>query len=334
MDQALPGRVLTGAAATLSRRGLLGAALALPTLARAQGWSPSRPITILVPNPPGGGSDFAARLFSDGLARLLGQPVVVENRPGANGNLAIQAAMRAAPDGHTILLNYSGYHAGNPVMMPQAGFDPLRDFVTLGMGTMAPHVILAAPNLPVNDLAGFIALARRSSFHYASAGPGSIQHIAGVLFSRAIGAEMVHVPYRGAAPALQDVAGGRVEMFITTPSSAIGLIEAGRVKALAMASARRSEALPDVPTTAEAGLPGFTIDAWFAFFAPAATPPAIRERYNAAFRELAQDPAVVQRARAGGAVVVPMTLAELDALVAREVRELAEVIRSAGIRLE
>ncbi len=315
----------------VSRRALIGAALATPAL--AQSWAPARPITMLVPNPPGGGSDFAARLFSDGLARILGQPVVVENRPGANGNIAIQAAMRAAPDGQTILLNYSGYHAGNPAMMANAGFDALRDFASLGMGTMAPHVVLVGPQMPAT-LAEFIALARRSTLNYASSGAGSIQHIAGALFSRAIGAEMVHVPYRGAAPALQDVAGGRVEMFITTPSSAIGLIHGGRVRALAMASARRAEALPDVPTTAEAGLAGFTVDAWFAFFAPAATPLPIRERYNAAFRELAQDDAVRRRAREGGATVAPMNLAEMDALVEREVRELTAIIRANNIRLE
>jgi tripartite-type tricarboxylate transporter receptor subunit TctC len=310
--------------------------LLLATPALAQAWSPTRPVTVLVPNPPGGGTDFAARLFADGLARLLGQPVVIENRPGANGNIAIQAAARAAPDGHTILLQYSGYHAGNPAMMRNPGWDPNRDIVPLGMGTMAPHVILAAPNLPVNSLAEFIALARErpGAMNYASSGIGSIQHIAGVLFSRAIGVEMVHVPYRGAAPALQDVVGGRVEMFITTPSSAVQLVQAGRIKALAMASARRSPGLSDVPTTAEAGLPGFTIDAWFAFFGPAGMAMPMRERFNAALRELAQDATLLTRATEAGATLQPMTIAELDAIARREVEELGAVIRAAGITIE
>lgn len=314
--------------------------LLLATPALAQSWSPSRPVTVLVPNPPGGGTDFAARLFADGLTRLLGQPVVIENRPGANGNLAILAAVRAAPDGHTILLQYSGYHAGNPAMMRNPGWDPNRDIVPLGMATMAPHVILAAPNLPVTNLAEFIALARerprgeRGEMNYASSGIGSIQHIAGVLFSRAIGVPMVHVPYRGAAPALQDVVGGRVEMFITTPSSAVQLVQAGRLKALAMASARRATGLPDVPTTAEAGLANFTIDAWFAFFGPAGMSMPMRERYNAALRELAQDATLRARAEEAGATLAPLTLAELDTLARREVTELGEVIRAAGITLE
>lgn len=323
-----------GFSARVARRALFAAALATPAF--AQGWSPSRTVTVLVPNPPGGGSDFAARLFTDGLSRILGQNVVVENRPGANGNLAIQAAVRAAPDGQTVLLNYSGYHAGNPAMMENPGWDPLRDLAPVGMGTLAPHLILAAPNLPVGNLAEFVSLVRENPgrMNYGSSGHGSIQHIAGVLFSRAVGTEMVHVPYRGAAQVLQDVAGGRVEMFITTPSSAMGLIQAGRVKPLAMASASRATALPEVPTTAEAGMPGFTVDAWFAFFVPAATPQPIRERYNAALRELAQDEGVRRRAEEGGAVVRPMTLAEMDTLVRQEVEQLGAVIRQAGIRLE
>ncbi|WP_164868066.1 Bug family tripartite tricarboxylate transporter substrate binding protein [Rhodovarius crocodyli] len=323
-----------GFSARVTRRALLGTTLATPAFAQA--WAPSRTVTVLVPNPPGGGSDFAARLFTDGLSRMLGQTVVVENRPGANGNLAIQAAVRAAPDGHTLLLNYSGYHAGNPAMMENPGWDPLRDLSPIGMGTLAPHIILGAPNLPVSNLREFISLIRENpgKMNYGSSGHGSIQHIAGVLFSRAIGAEMVHVPYRGAAQVLQDVAGGRIEMFITTPSSAMGLIQGNRVKPLAMASAARATALPEVPTTAEAGMQNFTVDAWFAFFTPAGTPQPIRERYNAALRELAQDEAVKRRAEEGGAVVRAMTLPEMEALVRKEVEELGAVIRQAGIRLE
>ena len=321
-----------------TRRAVLGAAAAIsaPLPLRAQGGFPSRPITVIVPNPPGGGSDFAARLFQEGMQAALGQPVVVENRPGANGNIAISAVTRAAPDGHTLLLQYNGYHAGNPAMMQNLTWDPIRDLSIVGMATMAPHVIIVAPNLPVNTLQDFIAHARANpgKLNYASSGNGSIQHIGGVLFARAIGAEMVHVPYRGAAPALQDVAGGRVEMFITTPSSAIALIQGGRVKALAMASARRAPGLPEVPTTAEAGLPGFTLDAWFALAVPAATPGPVQERLNAAIRGVAETASVRQRAEQGGASTVAMTLPELDALARREVAELGAVIRSAGITIE
>ncbi|MDB5412509.1 MAG: transporter substrate-binding protein [Rubritepida sp.] len=321
----------------LKRRALLAApALALlPATGRAQAW-PNRTITIIVPNPPGGGSDFAARLFVEGLSHALGQSVVIDNRPGANGNIGIQAAVRAAPDGNTLLMQYSGYHAGNPAMIHNLSWDPIRDLTPVAMATMAPHVILGAPNLPANTLQEFIAYARANPgrVNFASAGNGSIQHIAGEVLARTIGAEMVHVPYRGAAQALQDVAGGRVEIFITTPSSAIALVQAGTVKALAMASAQRSSGLPDVPTTAEAGLPSFTMDAWFAFFAPAGVPAPILARLNAELCKLAENPTVRRRAEEGGARTVAMTIPELDALARHEIETLGAVIRGANIVLE
>ena len=322
----------------LSRRTLFAAStlLAAPPSLRAQPAFPNRPITVVVPNPPGGGTDFAARLFQEAMSQGLGQPVVVENRPGANGNLAINAVARAAPDGHTILLQYNGYHAGNPAMMKNLTWDPIKDLALVGMATMAPHAIIVATGVPANNLQEFIAHARANpgKLNYASSGNGSIQHVGGVLFSRAIGAEMVHVPYRGAAPALQDVAGGRVELFITTPSSAIALVQGGRVKALAIASAQRAAGLPDVPTTAQAGLPGFTLDAWFGFAVPAATPRPIQERLNAVINAAAEQASVRERAQAGGAATNAMTLAELDALARREVEELGAVIRTAGITID
>ena len=322
----------------LSRRSILasGAMLAAPASLKAQPAFPNRPITVVVPNPPGGGTDFAARLFQEAMSQGLGQPVVVENRPGANGNLAINAVARSAPDGHTILLQYNGYHAGNPAMMKNLTWDPIKDLALVGMGTMAPHAIIVGPSVPANNLQEFIAHARANpgKLNYASSGNGSIQHVGGVLFSRAIGAEMVHVPYRGAAPALQDVAGGRVELFITTPSSAIALVQGGRVKALAIASAQRAAGLPDVPTTAEAGLPGFTLDAWFGFAVPAATPRPIQEKLNAVINAAAEQASVRERAQAGGATTKAMSLTELDTLARREVEELGAVIRAAGITLE
>jgi tripartite-type tricarboxylate transporter receptor subunit TctC len=327
-----------------TRRGLAAgaaaAALVAPNVsARAQkavaAW-PNRPITIVVPNPPGGGTDFAARLYQEPLARALGTTVVIDNRPGANGNIAIQHVVRSAPDGYTLLLQYNGYHAGNPAMMRNLPWDPVRDLTPVGMATVAPHGIFAAPNLPVNTLAELIAYARANpgKLNYASSGSGSIQHIAGVLLARTIGTEMVHVPYRGAAPALQDVAGGRVELFITTPSSAVALAQAGRVKALAIASASRIPALPDVPTTAEAGLPGFVVDAWFAIFAPAGTPPGIVERINAAMRAATKLPEVRRRAEEGGVILRPLTVAQMDEVARREIETLGRTIREAGITLE
>ncbi|MBL6458612.1 tripartite tricarboxylate transporter substrate binding protein [Belnapia sp. T6] len=316
----------------MTRRALPALALAVPGFARAEG----RPITLVVPNPPGGGTDFAARLYQDALTRILGVPVVIDNKPGANGNIAIQSVIRSAPDGLTLLMQYSGYHAGNPAMMKNPGWDPNRDLAPVGMADVAPHGIFVAPALPVTTLREFIdyAKARPGRLNYGSSGIGSIQHIAGALFSQAIGVPMVHVPYRGAAPALQDVAGDRVEMLITTPSSAVALAQAGKVKALAIASAARIPALPDVPTTAEAGLPGFTVDAWFAFFAPAGTPEDVVQRLNAAIREAAVQPEVRRRAEEGGVLLRPLTVAEMDAVARREVEELGRTIRDAGITMD
>ena len=320
--------------APLPRRAFaaIAAVAAAPPL-RAQ---TGRPITVLVPNPPGGGTDFAARLFQDALSRSLGTSVVIDNRPGANGNIAILAAVRAAPDGNTLLMQYSGYHAGNPAMMREPGWDPVRDLAPVGMATVAPHGVFVSPELPVSTLAEFIAYAkdRPGRLNYASSGNGSVQHIAGALFSRAIGTQMTHVPYRGAAPALQDVAGGRVEMFITTPSSAIGLVRGGKLKALAIASDARISALPEVPTAAEAGLPGFVVDAWFAFFAPAGTPPEIVGRINGALREATAQPDLRRRGEEGGVILRPLTVAEMDAVARREIETLGRTIRENGITLE
>jgi tripartite-type tricarboxylate transporter receptor subunit TctC len=297
---------------------------------------PSRPITLIVPNPPGGGTDFAARLFQEALGQALGQPVVIDNRSGGNGNVGILAAARAKPDGYTLLLQYSGYHGANAALAPDVGWDPNRDLVAVGMATVAPHVIFAGPGIPVRDLAGLVAYIREKPGRvtYASAGTGSIQNIAGLLLAQRVGAPMLHVPYRGAAPALQDVVGGRVDIFITTPSSAMSLLKGGQLKALAVASEARLPALPDVPTAAEAGLPGYTVDAWFAVFAPAGTPPPVIEKVNAALRAATQQPKVQEVAVASGVVLKPLTAAEMDRMARRDVEILTRVVREAGLRLE
>jgi tripartite-type tricarboxylate transporter receptor subunit TctC len=221
-------------------------------------------------------------------------------------------------------------------MLRGLGWDPNRDLAPIGMCTVAPHGIFVAPTIPVSTLQEFIAWckARPGRENYASSGNGTIQHIAGALFSRIIDTPMEHVPYRGAAPALQDLAGGRIEMFITTPSSAIGLVKGGRIKALAIAGESRIPALPEVPTTAEAGLPNFNIDAWFALFAPAGTPAPIIERVNAALRAAAAEAAVQRRAEDGGVFLRPLSVAQMDALARREVEVLGRVIRENNITMD
>lgn len=309
--------------------------LAARPLRAETGW-PNRPITLVVPNPPGGGTDFAARLFQDPLSRALGQQVVIENRSGGNGNVGILAVTRAEANGYTLLLQYSGYHGANPALTPDLGWDPNRDLAAVGMATIAPHVIFSGPGVRAATLAELVAHIRENPGRvtYASAGTGSIQNIAGLQLARRVGAPMLHVPYRGAAPALQDVVGGRVDIFITTPSSALSLLQGGGLRALAVASDTRLPALPEVPTTAEAGLPGYTVDAWFAVFAPAGVPLAIRERINAALREAAALPRLREIAAASGVVLKPLTVAQMEALARRDVEELGRVVREAGLRIE
>ena len=296
---------------------------------------PTKPIRLIVPQAAGGNTDLVARISAEHLTQALGQSIVVDNRPGAGGNIGIEMTAKGVPDGYTLLAAAPAL-VTSPALYAKLGYDPIKDLALVGMATMAPHAIIVAPGVPANNLQEFIAHARANpgKLNYASSGNGSIQHVGGVLFSRAIGAEMVHVSYRGAAPALQDVAGGRVELFITTPSSAIALVQGGRVKALAIASAERAAGLPDVPTTAEAGLPGLTLDAWFGFAVPAATPKPIQERLNAVINAAAEQAAVRERAQAGGATTKAMTLAELDRLARREVEELGAVIRAAGITID
>ncbi|MBI0435047.1 tripartite tricarboxylate transporter substrate binding protein [Roseomonas sp. KE0001] len=309
--------------------------LAARPLRAETGW-PNRPITLVVPNPPGGGTDFAARLFQDPLSRALGQQVVIENRSGGNGNVGILAVTRAEANGYTLLLQYSGYHGANPALTPDLGWDPNRDLAAVGMATIAPHVIFSGPAVRAATLAELVAHIRENPGRvtYASAGTGSIQNIAGLQLARRVGAPMLHVPYRGAAPALQDVVGGRVDIFITTPSSALSLLQGGGLRALAVASDTRLPALPEVPTTAEAGLPGYMVDAWFAVFAPSGVPLAIRERINAALREAAAMPRLRDVAAASGVVLKPLTVAEMEALARRDVEELGRVVREAGLRIE
>lgn len=317
------------------RRALLGAAtlLATPGILRAQPAFPSRPVTVVVPNPPGGGTDFAARLFQEGMQAALGQPVVVENRPGANGNIAIGAVARAQPDGHTLLLQYNGYHAGNPAMMQNLPWDPIRDFALVGMATLAPHVILVAPNVPANTLQEFIAHARANpgKLNYASSGNGSIQHIGGVLFARAIGTEMVHVPYRGAAPAVADLVAGTVDFMMATWASVSALVADGRLRALGVAGSARFPDLPEVATLIEQGFDYLAADPWFGLFAPGGTPaPVLAALHEATVRALSDGEVGARLTRAGFRLET-MPPAAFQAFLAEEVPLWGRLIREAGI---
>ncbi|MGG5809415.1 Bug family tripartite tricarboxylate transporter substrate binding protein [Falsiroseomonas sp. CW058] len=278
-------------APTPPRRALLGAALAAPlVLAGAARAQPARPIVLVVPYAPGGGTDLTAREFAHTFSEALGgQPVIVENRGGAAGHIGTLGVSRARPDGTTLLFAVSTNLVVNPHMQ-RDGIDLLQVLAPVAQITSYQYVLVIDPRLPITDLRQLIAHARaqpRGTLTYSSGGVGNANHLAGVLFSDAVGIEMEHVPYRGTGPALLDVVAGRITMNFSSPPPAIQLAREGRLRAIAVTGDRRMPAIPDVPTLAEAGLPGVSITGWHGIFAPAGTPPDLLDRLEAAARQAA-----------------------------------------------
>jgi tripartite-type tricarboxylate transporter receptor subunit TctC len=323
----------------MQRRQLLawgGAALAASPSLFAQGKYPQRSITLVVPTAPGGSTDFTARLVSDQLARALGQPVVVDNKPGASGNIGNQLVARAKADGYTLLVSYSGYHVGNPHLFKQAGWDPIRDFAPVAMMTRAPQVVAARPGLPANNLKELVAYAKANPgrLNYASSGNGSIQHIAGELFKQLTGTFITHIPYKGSGPAVQDLMGGQVDLFITTPAGVVSQIQAGRLKGLAVTSRQRLSSLPQVPTADESGIKGYELDSWFALYAPAGTPADVVQLLNAEVGKILASPEVRRKAEDSGTAIELMTPAQLGEFTKKELDYWGRVIKGAKITLE
>jgi tripartite-type tricarboxylate transporter receptor subunit TctC len=294
---------------------------------------PSKPVTLIVPNPPGGLVDTSARLLSDPLARLLNQSVIVENRPGGSGNIAYQAVARAKPDGYTLLASYSAYHTANPALIPKLQWDPVKDFAPVALLTVATNVIAVHPSLPVNNLKEFIEYARKNpgKLNYASQGNGSLSHIGTELFKQQTQTDMVHVPYKGSGAAIQDVLSGQVQVFITTPPSVMGHVQVGKLKALAVAGRSRHPMMPNVPTTAEAGVPDFSLEAWVGLFAPAGTPPEVVAKLSEEVRNSLETPESRQRAAAQGVEIRYLPPDALRSLLRRELDYWGKLIRTANI---
>jgi len=319
-----------------SRRGLLLAAPFVAAPAAAQGSWPSRPVTIVVPGAPGGGGDFTARILADALGGRLGQTVVVENRVGGNGNVAATHVARSSADGYTLLLAYSGSHVANPALYRNLPWDPVRSFAPVALLITAPHVIVVRKSLPVRSLAELIAHARGDTrgLTYASSGAGSIQHIGTEQFAGMTGSRLLHVPYRGAGPAMNDLLAGSIDLIITTPPAIVGQMQAGAVRALAIASPSRHPMLPDVPTTAEAGLPGFHLEAWFGLYAPARTPRRIIARLSEETGTIVNGTDFRRRAEESGTYATYMTPEQLAALTERELERWSALIRQIGVTLD
>ena len=303
----------------------------LTSLVAAQSY-PGKTVTLIVPNPPGGFVDASARLLSEPLAKVMGQSVVVDNKGGGSGNVAYGMVARAAPDGYTLLTSYSAYHVGNPALSPKLPWAQ-KDFAPVALITVATNVIAVHPSVPANTLGEFISYLRVNpgKLSYASQGNGSLSHIGTEMFKAQTKTSMVHIPYRGSGPALLDVLSGQVQVFITTPPSVMGQIQTGKLKGLATAGKIRHPGLPNVPTTAEAGLKGFELEAWVAIFAPAGTPADVVAKLSNQIRQALDQPDTKTRATSAGIEIRYQGPEALDALVKTETEFWAKTIKSAGI---
>ena len=317
------------------RVGFLGMGIfILSGLASAQDY-PSKPIVLVVPNPPGGFVDASARLLSEALAKVAGQSVVIDNRGGGSGNVAYQAVARANPDGYTLLNSYSAYHVGNPHLTPKLPWAQ-KDFVPVAMITVATNVIAVQPAVPANDLSEFIKHTRShpGKLSYASQGNGSLSHIGTEMFKLQTKTSMVHIPYRGSGPAVLDVLSGQVQVFITTPPSVMGHIKAGKLKGLAVAGKTRHPGLPSVPTASEAGLKGFELEAWVGIFAPAGTPTDIVTKLSGQIKAALDMPETKARADSAGIELRYLAPAALEALVKSDTDFWGKTIQAAGIKAD
>jgi tripartite-type tricarboxylate transporter receptor subunit TctC len=313
---------------------LLAPVLSLPTQALAQAF-PAKPVTLVVPAPPGGVVDATARLLGEALSRQLGQSVVIDNRGGASGNIGYSHAARAAADGYTLLTSYSAFHLGNPSLFPKPGWAQ-SDFTPVAMAVVATNVIAVHPSVPASTLPELIAYlkANPDKLSYASQGSGSLAHVGTEIFKTQTGTRMLHVPYRGSGPAIQDLLTGQVQLFITTPPSVLQHIQAGKLKGIAVTGKSRHPGLPQVPTTAEAGLPGFELEGWVALFAPTGTPAEAVARLASAVKASVESPETVAKARAAGLEIRYQTPAALQETVRSETAGWAKTIKSANITVE
>jgi len=303
----------------------------LATAAMAQTY-PARPVTLVVPYPPGGSADILARAVGQKLAEKLGQPVVVENKGGAGTAIGARFVAEAAPDGYTLLLGTVSSQAINPAMS-RVGYDPVKDFTPIGPLASIPFVLVANPAAPYRSVADVVAAARQApgSLSYASAGPGTSNHLAGEMLASAAHVKLLHVPYRGSAPALADVLAGHVPLMFDLQTTSVPNIRAGKLRPLAVTSLQRSPLLPEVPTVAESGLPGYEVSAWFGLFAPARLPPALQARLSADLAAVLRTPEMLQHLRDLGAEPDTRTAAQFNTYTGDEAGRYAAVVRAAGL---
>ncbi|MFM8609626.1 MAG: Bug family tripartite tricarboxylate transporter substrate binding protein [Burkholderiaceae bacterium] len=318
-------------AATLALATLLASAIVPSAMAQAQTQAfPNRPVKIIVPQTPGGASDALARIVGQKLSERWGQPVVIENRAGAGGNIGMEAVAKAPGDGYTLLMSYVGSHAINPSIYKQLPFDPERDFVAVGTLANVPFVAAVNAKVPVSDAKALAALAAQRPVSFGSAGNGSVNHLLGEMFNMAANVKMQHVPYKGAAPALTDLISGQIQVVFTSLPSVAQHIRSGNVKGLAVAGSKRAVAFRDIPTLAEAGYAGLVVNPWFGLFAAKGTPATVARQINADIKKVLEDKEVQEKFATLGAEPFETTPDELSAMLKADIQKWAMVVKASG----
>lgn len=319
--------------------GLLAGAIGLitaPAFVQAADNFPTRPVTIVVPFPAGGATDITARLVAEGLSKKWGQSVVVENKPGAGGNLGSEYVARAAPDGYTLVLGVTGSHGINTSLYKNMRYDPVKDFEAITQATLYPNAIVVNKDLAASNLQELIALIKKGDAHYSygSDGNGTASHLGMELIKNEGKFELAHIPYRGSAPMVTDLLGGQIQVGITGLPAVQAYVKTGKLKLIAITTAERFPSAPDFPTVAEQGFPGYAAPPWSGFFAPKGTPKPLVEKISADMREVMSDPTVNEKMIAAGSQFSPSTPEQFQVFVKSEIAKWAEAVKISGARID
>ena len=318
------------------KRLLVGIVVAFAVTSASAQQFPSRPVRIINPFAPGGATDILARQMAQKLGEMWGQAVVVENRAGASGAIGVEMVAKSPPDGYTLLIATQTTHAANPALYPKLPYDAAKDFAPLTLAGSTPLALMVRPSIPVTDVKQLIAYAQKNpaKLVYASGGNGTSQHLTAELMKSMSKTYMLHIPYRGAGPALADLLGGQVDLMFDNLPTALPHINSGKLRGLAVTSATRSKLAPDLPTMAESGLPGFDLTTWFAFYAPAGTPAAIVDKISGDMRRVLAQPDMQQRLAAIGVDIIASSPNELAAFQRAEIAKWGKIVKDSGAKLD
>jgi tripartite-type tricarboxylate transporter receptor subunit TctC len=330
------------AARGMRRRAFIALAALLPVFCAAGGGTafaqafPTKPVRLVVPFPPGGPLDAVGRAIADKLTQAWGQSVVIDNRPGAGGNIGADLVAKSPPDGYTVVMGALSTHAVNPSLYPKMPYDAVKDFAPITLVAITPNVLVVNPALPVNSVKELIAYAKANpgKLSFGSGSNGSAGHLAGELFKVDTGADIVHIPYKGGAPAMQALLSGDTQLMFDNLANSMPQVKAGKLKALAVTTGERSALVPDLPTMAEAGVPGFDIATWFGLMAPAGTPAGIVAKWNADVTKILNSPDMRERLTAQGAEAAPTTPAEFAAFIQAELSKYARIVKTSGAKVD